>query len=96
MVLAIVIIALVIAGSHDSRQRRFSTVKNQRYNKRIQAYADTLNEKVLNKKSLKAYKKNQKQELKKFQSDDEIQNRKRFFVMHFNEWMLKTYNKRIA
>lgn len=84
MVLAIVIIALVIIALTTRDKDSFQRLKIKRFNKRIQAYADTLHETVLNKKSLKAYRKNAKQQLKKFQADDEIQNRKRLFVMHFD------------
>ncbi len=84
LVIAVVIIALVIASLATRDKDPLQQLKIKRYNKRIQAYADALHEKILNKKSLKAYKKNQKQILKKFQEDDEIQNRKRYFVIRFD------------
>jgi serine protease SohB len=83
MVVAIILVALVLVGLASRDKDPIHRLKIKRYNKRLLAYAETLHEKVLNKKSLKAYKKNRKQELKKHQADDEAQNRKRYFVVRF-------------
>lgn len=84
LVMAIVLVALIFAGLASRDKDPIHRLKIKRYNKRLDAYSETLHEKVLNKKSLKAYKKDQKQRLKKFDADDEIQNRKRFFVINFD------------
>lgn len=83
IVMAVVIIAIVIVALTARDKDPIHKLKIKRYNKRLRAYAETLHEKVLNKKSFKAYKKNLKQELKKLEDSDNQQDRKRFFVIHF-------------
>lgn len=83
-VLSIVVIAVVIAAVASRDKDPLQKLKIKRYNKRLQAYSDSLHENVLNKKSFKEYKKSQKHELKKNQTDDEAQTRKRYFAIRFD------------
>jgi serine protease SohB len=84
MVLAIVIVAIVVVALAARDKDPLHRLKIKRYNKRLDAYAETLHEKVLNKKSLKAYKKRRKLELKKLEADEEAPTRKRYFVINFD------------
>lgn len=84
MVLAIVIVALFFVALLSKDKDPLHNLKIKRYNKRLQAYSMSLHEKILNKKSLKHFKKAAKQTLKKFEDSEEMQNRKRVFVIHFD------------
>lgn len=83
-VVAMILVAVVLTGLASRNKDPTHRLKIKRLNKRLEVYAESLHEKVLNKKSLKAYQKKLKKTLKKSQSDDNEQHKKRFFVFRFD------------
>ncbi len=84
VILGIIMVAVVIAALASREKDPLHRLKIKRLNKRLEAFSETLHEEVLNKKALKAYKKEQKERHKKMESDEEFQHRKRYFVLHFD------------
>lgn len=84
LVVAIVVVALVLAGLSLRDKDPINRLKIKLYNKKLQDYSDILHEKVLTKKSLKTYKKAQKQTLKKQAAAHSDQQHKRYFVVRFD------------
>lgn len=80
VVIALIILVAVIISLTQRGESSEHKLKIKPFNKRLKSFQDTMNDNVLNKSQLKAYKKEQKKLDKK---RDEQERRKRLFVIEF-------------